>query len=132
MPNAKTFGYGASAINYCCPTDELIRPSITGTAVENECSACYTTTLSNCGNYGKSLYPNLASNIANFQMVYPQSMKIYRKTLAQILERTLEQTLMKMLIPISIKITVELLKMEILRQKLNLCHWSLAHLFYYY
>ena len=55
MPNAKTYGFGASATNYCCPTDELIRPSITGTAVENECSACYTTTLSNCGNYGQ--YP---------------------------------------------------------------------------
>ena len=57
MPIAKDFGYGASAINYCCPTDELIRPSITGDTVkENQCDVCYTTDLSNCGNYGGSLF----------------------------------------------------------------------------
>ena len=56
MPIAKTFGYGASAMNYCCPTDELVRPSITGKTVENQCAACYTTTLSNCGNYGEFFF----------------------------------------------------------------------------
>ena len=56
MPIAKTFGYGASAMNYCCPTEELVRPSITGKTVENQCDACYTTTLSNCGNYGEYLF----------------------------------------------------------------------------
>ena len=55
MPIAKTFGYGASAINYCCPTDELVRPPITGGTAENQCAACYKTALSNCGNYGE--YP---------------------------------------------------------------------------
>merc|ERR1712157_678088 len=64
MPIAKTFGYGASAMNYCCPTDELVRPSITEKTVENQCAACYTTTLSNCGNYDgvSAVNENLSKN----------------------------------------------------------------------
>ena len=53
MPIAKTFGDGASAMNYCCPTDNLVLP--TGEPTENQCAACYITTLSNCDNYGE--YP---------------------------------------------------------------------------
>ena len=55
MPNAKTYGFGASATNYCCPTDELVRAPITGRTAENQCAACYKTALSNCRNYGE--YP---------------------------------------------------------------------------
>ena len=52
MPLAKSYGFGANALNYCCPTDELIRP-VAEQATENQCAACYKTTLSNCGNYGE-------------------------------------------------------------------------------
>ena len=89
MPFAKDFGYGASLTNYCCPTDELIRPLLTGNTVENECAACYTTTLSNCGNYGenpRSFFFNFIFKLANFQMVCQQSMKIFPKILEQIPE----------------------------------------------
>ena len=49
---AKSYGFGANALNYCCPTDELIRP-VAGQTTENQCAACYKTTLSNCGDYGE-------------------------------------------------------------------------------
>ena len=93
MPFAKDFGYGASITNYCCPTDELIRPLLTGDTVENECAACYTTTLSNCGNYGGNMFFNFTFKLAYFQMVYQLLMKIFRKKLVQIPERIPLETL---------------------------------------
>ena len=75
--------------------------------------------------------------LTDFQMVYPQSMKISRKILAQILVQILVQIqvqklklLVIILVPISIQIPLKLLKMDLFRQKLKLWQWSLAHPFY--
>ena len=53
MPIAQPYGFGANAINYCCPTEKLVRP-VAGETVDNQCSPCYPTTLSNCANYGEN------------------------------------------------------------------------------
>ena len=66
---------------------------------------------------------------ADFQMVYPQSMKISQKILVQIQAQKLKLPVI-ILVPISMQIPLKLLKMDLFRQKLKLWQWSLAHPFY--
>ena len=54
-PIAQTTGIGTAALNFCCPTINLVQPGV-GQTQNNQCTRCEITDKSNCDNYWVCYY----------------------------------------------------------------------------
>ena len=53
-PDAHTTGARVAALNFCCPTVNLVQP-VAGQTQDNQCTPCTVTATSNCDNFSKFL-----------------------------------------------------------------------------